>query len=139
MLGYEIAAPIFMGLAMWALRYIFFDLRNESARKKAARDEYRARDGFIASIRLRLPPSAELVELEHQMCFNDTRYRAAASDIFVKNNFTVSTAETYEKSTKYWLLAKRTSLIDHSINEIQAVCDVAQRHNGTYESCNPVL
>jgi hypothetical protein len=77
------------------------------------------------------------VVLQHEIVFNDERYRTAASEIFKKNSFETSTTETYDKHTHYWLLAKRSTMIDHVVNEVQAVARLVQEWNGHYESCTP--
>lgn len=114
-------------------RQFLYDRR----RRRDELHEVAAGDRFIASIRLRLPPGAQMVVLQHQIFFNDERYRRAASQVFEKNNFTTAKTETYDKLTRYWLLAKRSTMIDHVVGEVQAVVRLVKEWNGNYESCDP--
>lgn len=107
--------------------------------KRMGRAEKRSRDNVIASLRLRLPPGAEFVTLEHQMYFRDERNRLAAKEVFTNNGFEVSTAETYEKESRYWLLAVRSTLIDRVSDELRRVLQFAQSFGGRYDVCNPRL
>jgi hypothetical protein len=96
-------------------------------------------DQLIATLRLRLAPGSELVTLEHQMYFRDERNRALAKSVFEGNGFEVKTAETYDKQTKYWLLATRSTLIDRITEELQRVFQVTASYGGRYDRCNPQL
>lgn len=139
MLGYEIAAPVAMLVLYWALSFLFGHFRLERLKARIQRDAFDSTEQFIASIRLRVPPGAEFVVLGHQMCFNDVRNRAAVEEILEKNNFTVSAAETYEKGTTYWLLAKRSAVIDRAPDEVRTVSRFVTSYGGRYERCAPEL
>ncbi len=80
-----------------------------------------------------------MVVLEHQMYFNDPRNRAAAIEVFTKNGFAATTAETYEKRTKYWLLAVRATMIERVQQELQRVHEFTNAYGGRYDRCNPQL
>ncbi|MHB8355850.1 MAG: ribonuclease E inhibitor RraB [Vulcanimicrobiaceae bacterium] len=132
-----LAAIVMMGVAFSA-SFAVRRFRNRAGRGRA-RDESRGWDQIIASIRLRLPAGAEVVVLEHQMYFNDPRNRAAAIEVFTKNGFAATTAETYEKRTKYWLLAVRATMIERVQQELQRVHEFTNAYGGRYDRCNPQL
>lgn len=73
------------------------------------------------------------------MYFRDERNRAAAKSIFESNGFEVATAETYDKDTKYWLLAARSTLIDRVSEELQRVLDFTASYGGRYDRFDPKL
>jgi hypothetical protein len=131
-LYYVAVAVAFVGLSM-GLRY----LGNRLSGKRKIRDDLGSRDRLIATLRLRLPPNAEMVVLEHQMYFRDERNRVAAGDVFTKNGFSVTTTETFEKATRYWLLAARTAMIDRVPEELQRVHSFTASYGGHFVSCNP--
>ena len=102
--------------------------------RRLQKAEKMSRERLVAGLRLRLPPGSELVTLEHQMYFRDERNRAAAKSIFESNGFEVATAETYDKDTKYWLLAARSTLIDRVSEELQRVLDFTASYGGRSRS-----
>jgi hypothetical protein len=122
-------APVFAVLAGWAIMYFLRHLAAQRREKSQLVDW----EQMIASIRLRLPPGAEIVVLEHQMYFNDPRNREAATKVFQKNSFEVTATETYQKRTRYWLLAVRSAMIDRVPQEIQQVYGFVQSYGGRYE------
>ncbi len=73
------------------------------------------------------------------MYFRDERNRAAARAVFEQNGFAVKTAETYENASKYWLLASRSTLIDHVAEELQRVVQFSASYGGRYDRCDPQL
>lgn len=101
-----------------------------------ARRLQRANDGdwdrIIASIKLRLPRNAEFAVLEHQIWFSDDRNRQAAKAILMQNGFEASETETYEKGTRYWLLAWRPTVFDNVRAEIGKVGGFVKSYGGRY-------
>lgn len=89
-------------------------------------------DQIIASIKLRLPSKAEFAVLEHQVWFSDDRNRQAAKRILLENGFEASEAETYEKGTRFWLLAWRPTVFDNVKAEIGKVIGFVQSYGGRY-------
>ena len=100
--------------------------------RRAARAEETDWDQVIAGLRLRLPRGSELAVLEHQVWFFDDRNREAAKAVLLKNAFEISEAETYEKRTKYWLLAWRPAVLDNVKTEIGKVAGFVQSYGGRY-------
>jgi hypothetical protein len=133
--GLPIGGIVVTVAAGFLIRYVgdSISLRRVRSAQKTDRDQ------LIATLRLRLPPGSELVTLEHQMYFRDERSRAAARSVFEQNGFAVKTAETYEKSTKYWLLAARSTLIDQVAEELQRVVQFGTSYGGRYDRCDPQL
>jgi hypothetical protein len=131
--------PIVALLAMWGVVFALRSLRSRLDAHRSDRQLFRSREQMIASIRLRLPPGAELVVIAHQMFFNDARNRDAAAAVLQKNGFGVATTETHDLRSKYWLLARRSVLIDRVPDEIQTVVKLAESYGGTYDDCAPEL
>jgi hypothetical protein len=113
------------------LRYI----ASASERRRLERENVRQRDELIASLRLRLPEGAEFARLEHQMFFYDERNRQAAERVFLANGFDVRSTETYEKRTKFWLLAVRAAMIDRVPEECGKVIEFSRSYSGRYVRC----
>lgn len=124
---------------VWALAFLVRYVSDSHRLKRFQRFERRQKDDVVATLRLRLPPGAELVTLEHQMYFRDERNRSAAAEVFTKNGFVVKSAETYENETKYWLLANRSTLIDRVDEEFHRVQQFATSFGARYHSCAPQL
>lgn len=134
-----IAAPLATLLALASGQFIVRHFARRAAARRAQQEAFKGWDQVIASIRLRLPPGAELVVLEHQMWFYDERNRTGALGVFAKNGFEAKTAETYDKRTKYWLLASRSTMIDRIQEELKRVHDFATSYGGRYDQCSPQL
>jgi hypothetical protein len=123
------AGPVLAIFTGWA---IFFTIRRIATQRDARRQAIDW-DALIASIRLRLPPGAEMVVLEHDVYFYDVRNREAAAEIFRKNSFEVSTTETHTKRARYWLRAVRPAMIDRIPYELQTVFGFVNSYGGRYE------
>lgn len=136
---YQIVAIVVLPFAAWGFNYIVRYLLARAQLRKNQVNPDEAREHLIASLRLRLPPKAELVTLAHQMYFNDERNRSAAQEVFKKNNFDSSTTESYGGRTKYWMLVKRSALVDKAPHEIQLVAGFVQSYGGKYDSFDAVI
>jgi hypothetical protein len=130
-----IAATVVLWAAIYSIRYLIqlYFLR------RIVKAKWMDRDEIIASLRLRLPPGADLVALEHQTFYMDERNRAAAANVLIENGFTISAAETYENATRFWLLATRSTLVERAPEEWKLVVDLTRRYGGRYDHCNPQL
>jgi hypothetical protein len=115
--------------AFWVgVRYAIEAARARRLRRANANDW----DQVLASIKLRLPRNAEFAIFEHQIWFSDDRNRQAAKAILVQNGFDSSETETYEKGTKYWILASRSAVLDSVETEIGKVARFVRSYGGRY-------
>jgi hypothetical protein len=123
-------------LAVMAITWVFWFGVRHAIEVVRLRRLQRADDGdwdqIIASIKLRLPSRAEFAVLEHQVWFSDDRNRQAAKSILLQNGFEASETETYEKGTRYWLLAWRPTVFDNVKAEIGKVGEFVQSYGGRY-------
>lgn len=126
-------------IVMWAASFLIRYLNDTLSLKRAHKADAMDRDALVASLRLRLPVGSELVTLQHQMYFMDERNRAAAADVFLKNGFDATAAETYEKGTRYWLMATRSAMVDRVPDELLRVAEFSKSYGGRYDRWNPVL
>jgi hypothetical protein len=136
---YTIGLPIGGIVVMFAASFLIRYANDTLSLRRLHRAEKIGWDQLVATLRLRLPPGSELVTLEHQVYFRDERNRTLAKSVFEGNGFEVKTAETYDKQTKYWLLAARSTLIDHVTEELQRVFQFTASYGGRYDRCNPQL
>jgi len=123
-------------LAVMAITWVFWFGVRHAIEVVRLRRLQRADDGdwdqIIASIKLRLPSRAEFAVLEHQVWFSDDRNRQAAKSILLQNGFEASETDTYEKGTRYWLLAWRPTVFDNVKAEIGKVGGFVQSYGGRY-------
>ncbi len=66
------------------------------------------------------------------MWFSDDRNRLAAKEVFCKNGFDASEAETHERPPKYWLLAWRPVTFGNLQVEMGRVAALAKSFGGRY-------
>jgi hypothetical protein len=126
-------------VVMWAISFLIRYVNDTLSLKRLRKADAMDRDGLVASLRLRLPEGSELVALEHQMYFMDERNRAAAAEVFLKNGFETKTAETYERETRFWLMATRSALVDRVPDELLRVAEFSKSYGGRYDRWNPLL
>jgi len=136
-IGY--AAPFLTIATVYAISFVLRHVRATQQKRRLERDAAQTRDDIVATLKLRLPSGAQFVTLEHQIYFRDERNRAAAQDVFATNGFDLKTTETYEKQTRFWLLAVRSTLIERVPEELQRVVAFAESYGGRYQRCDPQL